>query len=69
MQEAVEAVLQFGFEQAGFKKIYAETHEDNAASIRLLLRNGFKKEGYLYKKEAPTRPSWSFLRILKIFKS
>lgn len=69
MQEAVEAVLQFGFEQAGFKKIYAETHEENAASIRLLLRNGFRKEGYLYEKEAPIRPSWSFLRLLKIFKS
>lgn len=69
MQEAVEAVLQFGFEQAGFKKIYAETHEENEASIRLLLRNGFKKEGYLYEKEAPIRRSWSFLRLLKIIKS
>lgn len=41
--EAVAAVLQFGFERLELELIYAECHEDNIASHKVLLKNGFLK--------------------------
>ena len=41
MNEALQKVLNFGFEDLKFEKIEAYTQENNKPSIRLLERNGF----------------------------
>lgn len=45
--EAVHAVLRFGFEGMDLHRVEADTHPDNAASLRLLERLGFRREGHL----------------------
>jgi ribosomal-protein-alanine N-acetyltransferase len=45
MREALTAILDFGFDQMGLHRVQAETHPDNAASIGLALRLGFRYEG------------------------
>ena len=42
MQEALEAVLLFGFEELNLQTIEAYTHRDNLASVQLLARNHFE---------------------------
>ena len=44
MQEALKAVIDYSF-SIGIKTITACCHAENASSIRLLERNGFKKQG------------------------
>lgn len=44
MDEALKAAIAFGFETLQLKRIEAYTHEENQASIKLLLRNGFRQE-------------------------
>lgn len=44
MQEALVTVLQYGFQVLQVKSIVAFPSPDNAASIRLLERNGFERE-------------------------
>lgn len=46
MQEATEAVLQYGFVEMGVHAIEAHIDPDNTASQALLERNGFRREGY-----------------------
>lgn len=41
--EAIEAVIEFGFTRAKYKTIYATCNIDNAASIRLLVKNKMTK--------------------------
>lgn len=41
MQEALQAVIRYAFENAGFTTLEAYTHNDNLASTRLLLKQGF----------------------------
>lgn len=43
--EAVRAVVQYGFEQLNFNRIYAVTIADNHESVRLLEKLGFVREG------------------------
>ncbi len=43
MTEAMNAVLNFGFNTAGFKIIEAFTHLDNMASKQILIKNGFEE--------------------------
>jgi ribosomal-protein-alanine N-acetyltransferase len=43
MTEALNTVLNFGFNIAGFKVIEAFTHKDNKASTKLLNKNGFEE--------------------------
>ncbi len=45
MSEVLAAVVPFGLQTLGFHRIQAWTHVDNAASIRLLLKQGFVDEG------------------------
>lgn len=45
--EAVFAVLVFAFERMNLHRIEADLHPDNAASVRLVERLGFAREGYL----------------------
>jgi ribosomal-protein-alanine N-acetyltransferase len=47
MQEALHAVLAWGFEQMALNRVEAQVHVDNAASLRLLGRLGFAVEGRL----------------------
>jgi len=44
MTEALNAVLDFGFNTASFKTIEAFTHKDNKASKKLLIKNGFLQD-------------------------
>jgi len=45
MTEAVELILDFGFEKLRLHKIYARLFEKNIASKRVLEKSGFKLEG------------------------
>lgn len=47
MKEALEAVIRYGFEEMGLKRIEAMTAPDNDASNRLLTSMGFVLEGRL----------------------
>ena len=52
--EALQSVLQFGFEQVGLHKIYATHMLNNKASGRVMQKVGMKREGKLidhYKKQ------------------
>lgn len=44
---AVPAVIEFGFHRIGLHRIEAEVDPENTASIRVLERAGFKREGLL----------------------
>ena len=43
--EAVGAIVRFGFERMGLNRVEAETIIDNWASVRLLEKLGFRREG------------------------
>lgn len=45
MSEVLATVLPFGLQALGFHRIQAWTHVDNAASVHLLLKQGFVEEG------------------------
>lgn len=47
MQEALAEVIAYGFDTMHLEAITAYTHKDNTASIKLLERNGFKKDAVL----------------------
>jgi RimJ/RimL family protein N-acetyltransferase len=47
MTEAVEAVTRYAFEQLGMVRVHAEVFEWNAASMRVLEKAGFTREGVL----------------------
>jgi len=51
MQEALTTVLDYGFQVLQLKSITAFPSDDNVASIRLLERNGFKREDDGQKRE------------------
>ncbi|MDX1908315.1 MAG: GNAT family N-acetyltransferase [Bacteroidia bacterium] len=46
MQEAMSAVLRYGFEEMGLHSVEANVSPDNEPSQGILLRNGFVREGY-----------------------
>ena len=46
MTEAVRAVVNFGFETLHLHRLEAATMPNNIASIRVLERNGFRREGF-----------------------
>lgn len=45
MGEAVSAVIPYGFDVMKLQTIVADLHEENIASVQLLKRRGFVKEG------------------------
>jgi|SRR5690554_3796032 len=47
MSEAMEAVVNYGFETLGLHSIKADVDPNNESSIQLLLANNFKKEAHL----------------------
>lgn len=46
MQEALTAVLDYGFHTLQLHSVEANVNPANAASIKILERNGFVQEGY-----------------------
>lgn len=46
MQEAVTAILQYGFNDMKLHSVEAHVNPDNKMSIKLLKKNGFVKEAY-----------------------
>jgi [ribosomal protein S5]-alanine N-acetyltransferase len=52
MTEAMQALLDYCFEELGVRRVQALIHPDNAASIRLAMRLGFRGEG------GPLRDYW-----------
>ncbi|MGN6568052.1 MAG: GNAT family N-acetyltransferase [Flavipsychrobacter sp.] len=50
MQEALQAVIQFGFDTLQLKRIEAFTHKDNERSKKLLERNGFVRDKNIEEK-------------------
>jgi ribosomal-protein-alanine N-acetyltransferase len=46
MQEAIAAIIDFGFNEIGLHSIEANVDKDNVASIKLLERNKFVKEAH-----------------------
>jgi [ribosomal protein S5]-alanine N-acetyltransferase len=49
MTEAVRAVARFAFEELHLHRLEAATMPNNAASVRVLERNGFRREGIAQK--------------------
>ena len=47
--EAVRLILKYGFEELGIERIFAAAFDHNIGSMRVLLKNGFVKEGILRK--------------------
>jgi RimJ/RimL family protein N-acetyltransferase len=43
--EALRATLRYGFEQLGFKSVRADVDPENARSLKLLERTGFRRTG------------------------
>ncbi|WP_411342223.1 GNAT family protein [Sphingopyxis sp. J-6] len=46
-REAVACVIAHGFTEGGLRRIFADTDPDNAGSIALLEKLGFRREGHL----------------------
>lgn len=46
MTEALGAILYYGFKELELHRIQAWTHPDNLGSSKLLMKHGFKKEGF-----------------------
>jgi Acetyltransferases, including N-acetylases of ribosomal proteins len=47
MSAALKKMLHYSFENFSFERIFANVLESNAASIKVLTKNGFQKEGLL----------------------
>lgn len=45
--EAIELIIEHGFKQLNYHKLYARAHGDNEASQRIWEKHGFEKEGEL----------------------
>jgi len=45
--EAVDRVVDFGFDELGLHRLEADSDPRNTASIRILMKLGFREEGYL----------------------
>jgi len=45
MPEAIRAIIEFGFQRMGLKRIEADASADNARSVRVLEKLGFQREG------------------------
>ncbi len=47
VSEAIGAVVPFGFNTLGFRRVEAITRPENVGSIRVLEKNGFVREAHL----------------------
>lgn len=72
MQELLPVTLKFGFETLGLERIEALTATDNWASMSLLRRFGFRREGYArrhYRYEGVNTDSFSFSLLAEDFQA
>ena len=53
--EAVRALTRYAFEELGLRRLVAQVYPWNQASIRVLEKCGFRREGYL-RAHLPARP-------------
>ena len=67
MTEALQTMLRYGFEQMGLNRVEALVYVENQASIRLLERLGFQREGLLrqYFRQGDTYYDHWLLSLLK----
>lgn len=56
--KAVGLMLKYGFETLGYRRIYAAAYDFNVKSMRVLLKNGFQKEGVLKKAVIKNGQIW-----------
>ncbi|MCR9102564.1 MAG: GNAT family N-acetyltransferase [bacterium] len=71
MQELLPLTLRFGFEELGLERIEALTAVDNWASMSLLRKFGFRREGYArrhYRWQGKNTDSFSFSLLPEDFK-
>ncbi len=47
MTEAVTALSEYALDELGFRRIFAEPYATNQASVRVLEKSGFIREGIL----------------------
>jgi len=47
MTEAVQSIVEYGFRDLGLHRIYAEPYTTNEASVRVLEKAGFRREGII----------------------
>lgn len=68
MTEALQAMLRYGFEEMGLNRVEALVYFENHASVRLLERLGFRKEGLLrqYFRRGDTFYDHWLLSLLKV---
>jgi [ribosomal protein S5]-alanine N-acetyltransferase len=63
MQEAMQAVLDYGFNHLQLVQIEANTHKENMGSIKLLQRQSFVLVAELQAADRPNVTQWKRLRI------
>ncbi|MEM1057251.1 MAG: GNAT family N-acetyltransferase [Bacteroidota bacterium] len=66
--EAVRRVLRFGFEEMDLHRVEADVHPGNAASLALLEKVGFQREGY-FRERWFTFEVWEDSVILGLLRS
>jgi RimJ/RimL family protein N-acetyltransferase len=66
MTEAVGAVADYGFNMLGMQRIYAEVFEWNVASMRVLEKAGFVREGVLRKSATKNRQTIDQVMYAKV---
>jgi len=64
--EAVRLITAYGFDQLGFVRIHTGIFEYNPASMRVLEKNGFKKDGIFEKAVLKNGKIWDEHRYSKI---
>ena len=68
MSNAVSKILTLGFREFKLKKVYAYVFLNNKGSYKVLIKNGFKKEGLLIqhtKKDGKLRDEYLLAKIKK----
>ncbi len=66
MTEAVVAIADYGFNMLGMWRVYAEVFEWNAASMRVLEKAGFVREGVLRKSATKNRQTIDQVMYAKV---
>ena len=61
LQEALRAVIQYGFSKILLRRMEAFTHKDNLRSIHLLKKNGFNQEWHLVDPDHPSNIIFSIV--------
>ncbi len=65
--EAAKLLTEFGFKKLGLARIYAYVYPSNKASMRVLQKNGFTREGFLRKnviKKGRLLDSYLFAKVV-----